>query len=155
MDWPTTTSASPAAATAASAYSAKPASSSPAGRSTATAPCPRATSSGTTRCQYQACPPAPGMRRKLATPAPYAGRSRPICPGAGGGNDSSPRGCWASAGGRTGVFVELVGDAVVVAVGQQRVRPTAAHRFQLRGERQPGQQRDARDVRPQQQRHHG
>ena len=37
---------------------------------TATALCPRATSSGTIRCQYQACPPAPGMRRKLATPPP-------------------------------------------------------------------------------------
>ena len=42
------------------------------------------------------------------------------------------------------MFVELVGDAVVVAVGQQRVRPPAAHGLQLRGERQPGQQRDAR-----------
>src|SRR5262249_30085074 len=31
-----------------------------------TASCPDPSSSGTTRCQYQAIPPAPGMRTKLA-----------------------------------------------------------------------------------------
>src|SRR5580700_6628972 len=53
------------AATTASAYSGSPADSSAPGRSTATASWPRARSSGTTRCQYQAAPPAPGMRMKM------------------------------------------------------------------------------------------
>src|SRR6202035_3103452 len=57
------------AATTASAYSCSPADSSAPGRSTATASWPRACSSGTTRCQYHAAPPAPGMRTNLLTEA--------------------------------------------------------------------------------------
>jgi hypothetical protein len=62
-DWATTTRSvrSPIAPTTASAYSDSPAESSPAGRSTATASWPRSRSSGTSRCRYQATPPAPGI----------------------------------------------------------------------------------------------
>ncbi len=66
IDWATTTtSPGGAAATIASAYSASPADSSAAGSSTATAVWPRSCSSGTTRCQYQAWPPAPGTSRNV------------------------------------------------------------------------------------------
>ena len=44
------------------AYSGRPAVGSSPGRSTAIASCPAACSSGTTRCQNQATPPAPGIR---------------------------------------------------------------------------------------------
>src|SRR5580700_9583630 len=57
------------APTTASAYSGSPADSSAPGRSTATASWPRACSSGTTRCQYHAAPPAPGMRTNMLTKA--------------------------------------------------------------------------------------
>jgi hypothetical protein len=56
----TTSRRPPIASVTASAYSGSPADSSAPGRSTATASWPRACSSGTTRCQYQAAPPAPG-----------------------------------------------------------------------------------------------
>src|SRR5215218_2486033 len=73
IDWATRTMSSveptPAAAiaaTTASAYSGKPAVSSSQGRSTATQRCPAATSSGSTRCQYQESDAAPGIRTKVA-----------------------------------------------------------------------------------------
>ena len=52
----------PTARTTASAYSGSPAASSAAGKPTAITSCPRRRSSGSSRCQYQAEPPAPGTR---------------------------------------------------------------------------------------------
>src|SRR5580692_11358947 len=68
-DWATsTTSSRPLMAPATRpAYPGRPAVSSSPGRSTAVASCPAARSSGTTRCQYQAVPPAPGMSTKELT----------------------------------------------------------------------------------------
>src|SRR5215213_983443 len=62
-DWATRTIPvrSPIASTTAPAYSANPAESSLAGRSAATTSWPRPRSSGSSKCQYQASPPAPGI----------------------------------------------------------------------------------------------
>src|SRR5690606_8800025 len=62
----TMSSRSPMASTTTSAYSAKPALSSSTGRSGATTSCPRRASSGTTRCQYEASPPAPWINAYVA-----------------------------------------------------------------------------------------
>ena len=59
----------PIALATASAYSGRPAAGSSPGRSTAIASCPASRSSGTTRCQYQAVPPAPGIKTKVRWPA--------------------------------------------------------------------------------------
>src|SRR5579864_4978756 len=61
------------AAMTVSAYAGSPADSSAPGRSTATVSWPRARSSGTTRCQYHAAPPAPGMRTNMLTEASVLG----------------------------------------------------------------------------------
>ena len=60
----TTSSRLPIALRTRSVYSGSPAASSSPGRSTAVGWCPACCSSGTTRCQYQAAPPAPGIRTK-------------------------------------------------------------------------------------------
>src|SRR6478609_10467849 len=64
----TTTSSRPAtASTTSAAYCGRPACGSSPGRSTATASWPACSSSGTTRCQYQAAPPAPGTSANVVT----------------------------------------------------------------------------------------
>src|SRR5713226_1282943 len=79
-DWPTTMSwrRSPIALTTMSVYSASPAELSAAGRSGATTSWPRPRSSGTSRCQYAAAPPAPGMRTYVAIVASACGRRHSV-----------------------------------------------------------------------------
>jgi hypothetical protein len=48
--------------------------------------------------------------------------------------------------GRTGAFVELVRDAIVVGVGQQRVGPARPDGLELGRQRNPGEQRYAGEV---------
>ena len=85
IDWATSTTSSPcsvaaaAAAATLSVYSGSPADSSGPGRSTAVAWWPRATSSGTTRCQYQvAAPPAPGISVKALMKTPLSRRDQAL-----------------------------------------------------------------------------
>jgi len=79
IDWATrTTSGAPAAAaTTMSAYSASPADSSSPGRSTAITSWPAVSSNGTTRLQYQAVPPAPGISTNFMTSVPADGSGNP------------------------------------------------------------------------------
>ena len=56
-----------AAALTKASYARRPAVGFAPGRSTAIAVCPAAVSSGATRCQYQAAPPAPGTRTYLSS----------------------------------------------------------------------------------------
>src|SRR6266851_5211199 len=79
-DWPTTMSwrRSPIALTTMSVYSASPAELSAAGRSGATTSWPRPRSSGTSRCQYAAAPPAPGMSTYVAIVTSACGRGHSV-----------------------------------------------------------------------------
>jgi hypothetical protein len=76
-DWATSTRSSrpSIASTTLRVYSGRPAPSSSPGRSIAIVPCPARCRCGSTRCQYQAAPPAPGIRANVLT-LPSAGSSR-------------------------------------------------------------------------------
>jgi hypothetical protein len=65
------------ARTTRSAYASSPACSSSPGKSTAIASWPASRSNGTTRCQYHAMPPAPGIRTKHAMAERCHGCTRP------------------------------------------------------------------------------